>query len=259
MPLFFDNFKRTILKKDRVRNSLCFLRAIYFCKIKKSIKDYNEISEHTWKNTLPSNKRVVFNEKINLPKHPSAKRIFNVGKSLSGSKAKWLINAITSKHDYQKFKQIKILSIGPRSEGEIFLLYAYGFEMENISAIDLFSYSPLIELGDMHKLNFENESFDIVILGWCLAYSNNKKKVISEVRRVLKEKGSIIIGHTFLKKTDEEIIKERGYLVGSPYSKIKDKEDLQKLLSNEKFEEFYSKKINSSVNSRIVYGATKRY
>ena len=39
-----------------------------------------------------------------------------------------------------------ILVVGPRTEGELFLFYAYGFDLKNIEAIDLISYSPLISL-----------------------------------------------------------------------------------------------------------------
>ena len=88
------------------------------------------------------------------------------------------------------------MSIGPRAEGEIFNIFAHGFELNNITGLDLFSYSPYIKLGDMHNLKFNDEEFDIVLMGWCLAYSNNKEKALSEVRRVLVKNGSLIIGYS---------------------------------------------------------------
>ena len=139
----------------------------YFCKIKKQLKDYKSISNDTWKHTLDSNKRAVYNKNIDLPKHPRANRIFEIGKSLDGSKSTWLLEAVKKKYQESEFKSLKVLSIGPRSEGEIFKIFASGFELNNIVGLDLFSYSPLIKLGDMHNLEFNRGEFDIIFMGWC--------------------------------------------------------------------------------------------
>ena len=82
---------RKLLNIDKIRNIYCFFRVFYFCKIKKQLKDYKSISNDTWKHTLDSNKRAVYNKNIDLPKHPRANRIFEIGKSLDGSKSKWLL------------------------------------------------------------------------------------------------------------------------------------------------------------------------
>ena len=39
---------------------------------------------------------------------------------------------------------------------------------KNITALDLFSYTPKFDMGDMHKMPYNNNSFDIIISGWCL-------------------------------------------------------------------------------------------
>src|SRR5439155_23120353 len=59
-------------------------------------------------------------------------------------------------------KRSRILCIGPRNEAEILLLSLYGFPIDNIVSIDLFSYSDLIQVMDMHDLKFPADSFDIV-------------------------------------------------------------------------------------------------
>ena len=258
MKFFFDQVVRKILSVNKIRNFYCFCRVFYFCKILKRMKDFNDVSEDTWKHTLSSNKRVVYNKDIKLPKHPDAKRTFDIGMSLDGSKTRWLLQAVKAKHNKSDYKNLKILSIGPRSEGEIFFLYSNGFEFQNISAIDLFSYSPLIELCDMHNLKYDNSTFDIVLMGWCLAYSNNKKKVLLEVNRVLKKTSSVIIGHTMFVASEKEIISKRGYLVASPFNKIKDKNDLDLLMKESNFKEFYSNPIEYGSSKRIIYGATKQ-
>lgn len=87
----------------------------------------------------------------------------------------------------------KLLIIGPRFESDYFLARGYGFSKNNITLIDLFSYSKLIRLGDSHGLNFTDGTFDVVIASWVLVYSNNHPKMLSEIRRVLKTKTGIAI------------------------------------------------------------------
>jgi len=108
------------------------------------------------------------------------------------------------------------LTIGPRTEGEILNLFSHGFKKDNVKGLDLISYSPWIDVGDMHNIPFEDNSFDIVICGWVIAYSNNKLKAASEIIRVLKNNGIASIGVSYSPKTNEEIQKERGYLISSP-------------------------------------------
>ena len=86
----------------------------------------------------------------------------------------------------------KILVIGPRSENEIIFLKSLGFK--NIEAIDLISYTDFIKLGDMHKLPYQNNHFDIIVCGWTLSYSNYPQKVIKEFVRKIKTNGLIGIG-----------------------------------------------------------------
>jgi len=248
-------FFRKFLSNDKLRNYYCFFRAFILCKIFNKMKTVNNTSEHTWKNTLESNQRAVHNKNISLPKHPNAKRILDIGKSLSGAKARDLFKIINMKYNQKDFSRLKILSIGPRSEGEIYLVYSFGFEMKNIFAIDLFSYSSLVSLGDMHKLNFQDNYFDIIIMGWCLAYSNNKVVALNEAKRVLKQDGLIAIGHTFAKKSDKEMISERGYIVGSPNQKISNEKELDLLIYNSGLKKFNSILLNGE--NKIAYGATK--
>ena len=110
----------------------------------------------------------------------------------------------------------------------------------------------------MHNLDFNNDEFDIVLMGWCLAYSNNKKKALSEVKRVLTKNGLLVIGYTVSKTlTDQDQINARGYLVRSPYNKVNSMEDLDELVRSEGFNMYYSKLINKMPVEKLVYGATK--
>jgi len=79
---------------------------------------------------------------------------------------------------------------------EIYCLLSVGFDLRNISAIDLISSSPLIELGDMHALRFSDSEFDVVISAWVINYSHDPEKALAEYSRVLKKGGLLAIGST---------------------------------------------------------------
>jgi len=89
---------------------------------------------------------------------------------------------------------LKVLTIGPRTESEIFSLIAAGFDPEKITGLDLISYSDFVQLGDMHAMPFDDGSFDVVIMGWVLPYSSENQRVADEAVRVAKPGGIIAIG-----------------------------------------------------------------
>lgn len=102
-----------------------------------------------------------------------------------------------------------ILSIGPRSEGEILNLMGLGFH--NIRALDLISYSPWIQLGDMHAMPYPDDAFAAVIMGWVIAYSDNRPKAAREAVRVARNGGIIAVGVQYNRESAEEISKRVGY------------------------------------------------
>jgi hypothetical protein len=90
----------------------------------------------------------------------------------------------------------RILVIGPRNEAELLLLNLYRFPFEDIEAIDIFSYSPLIKLQDMHDIQFPDGTFDVVYSAWTLPYAHDLGKVVREVVRVLKPGGIVAAGYS---------------------------------------------------------------
>jgi len=108
---------------------------------------------------------------------------------------------------------LKTLSIGPRSEGELLLIAGYGFSWPNIRAVDLFSYSPRIDVADMHDLPYADNSFDIIFNGWCLAYSDDQETALKEMVRVLRPGGFIALGQGYDNR-DEEQRRDLGYVGG---------------------------------------------
>lgn len=86
----------------------------------------------------------------------------------------------------------KILIIGPRTEDDIYLAKALGFS--DVRGLDLFSYSPFVDVGDMHDLPYLEGEFDAVVLGWVLAYSSDAVRALEQSKRVLKKGGYLAIG-----------------------------------------------------------------
>lgn len=87
--------------------------------------------------------------------------------------------------------KLKVLVVGARSEVELFALLAAGFQIQNITMVDLISYSPFVEIGDMHNLRFADDSFDLVLLAHVLSYSATRKKAAHELCRVTKPGGIV--------------------------------------------------------------------
>ncbi|MBI2584805.1 MAG: class I SAM-dependent methyltransferase [Rhodospirillales bacterium] len=95
---------------------------------------------------------------------------------------------------FRNAHDLKVLSIGPRSETELFMLYAAEFHPDNVRGLDIVSYSELVDLGDMHHMPYPDNSFDVIILGWVLGYSHAPQKVANEVMRVAKPGAYVAIG-----------------------------------------------------------------
>jgi len=92
---------------------------------------------------------------------------------------------------------LKILVIGPREESEIFSLIGHGFSEKNLSGLDLISYSPFITLGDMHKIPFDDDSFDVVVSSFCLSYSDDAITACKEITRVVRDSGIVVMGEEY--------------------------------------------------------------
>lgn len=115
-----------------------------------------------------------------------------------------LINPLTALDDiYDNASSRKVLSIGPRTEMEILHLVGVGVLLENIKALDLISNSPWIDMGDMHAMPYQNQTFDITISGWVLGYSRDAQRAVDEMLRVTKSGGLVAIGCSYNPKADD--------------------------------------------------------
>jgi hypothetical protein len=124
----------------------------------------------------------------------------------------FLINIIRSLNVFlSRHAEMKVLTVGPRTEAEIFGLAAAGFVPRNIRGLDLISYSPFVDVGDMHNMPYEDNSFDVIILGWVLGYSQDIPKAAAEVARVGKLGAFVAIGHESNPFPREIFEQERGF------------------------------------------------
>ncbi len=112
-------------------------------------------------------------------------------------------------------QEIRVLIVGPRTENEILLYMSHGFMPGNVRGLDLISYSPWIDVGDMHAMPYADDSFDVVLFSWVLGYSSNQEKAVAEAVRVVRPGGLVGIGEEFEPKSaeahNEMLLKEKGY------------------------------------------------
>lgn len=103
-----------------------------------------------------------------------------------------LINVLRSVHGLI-LSQARVLIIGPRNEMELLLFRLYGFRFQNITAIDLFSYSPHIKVMDMHNLQFLDNNFDVIYSAYTLRYSDKLGLACREITRCVRDGGLVAI------------------------------------------------------------------
>lgn len=109
-------------------------------------------------------------------------------------------------------KKDSLVILGPRFETEIFLARAIGFRKDGITAIDTYTYGPLIQAGDMHEMPFATGSISAIICGWTLSYSIEPARACREMTRILAPGGYIALA--VQKVADDFVEKIPGVLSG---------------------------------------------
>ncbi len=227
----FQKITNDFYKLEILRTFIVLIRFFIFFKILKKQKSFvNEKEIQDQHITIERD-----NKKLNVGDHNLhySENLFKLKKTylkFNGSKTKTICDPLSS-IDYIDFQKAKVLSVGPRNEGELYYLRSMGFLWKNISAIDLISYSKKISLGDIHKTSFHDNSFDIIICGWVLPYSNNYKKILDEIYRISKHNTVLSLGYTYIPENIDII---RKY-----------KSSEHRLNSNKQIIDFFGKKIKS--------------
>ena len=198
---FFNDF----YKIELFRTLISILRFVYFYYIRKKINFYIDPDKKIDDHTLVKNSNSKFSENETGDQTVIAHNMhfvdnfFNLKKTykkFNGNKTAEIGYPIQSM-DFIDYENNKVLSVGPRNEGELFFIKSMGFRWHNIFALDLLSYSPKIQLGDIHKTNYKENTFNVIFCGWVLRYSDNFEKILKEMLRIAKNGAVISIGFTY--------------------------------------------------------------
>jgi SAM-dependent methyltransferase len=181
---------------DAIRKRVAHARFTYFVKMRHGLRTLETDTEGVTKNTISHNVKGMLDLTV-LRSHLLV-RPLSVIQSLNYNS--------------------RILSIGPRTEGELLNLIAHGFAPERVRGFDLISYSPWIDIGNMHHMPYPDDSWDAVIMGWVISYSNEQRRAAMEVVRVTRPGGIVAVGLEVRSKIPEEAVKRAGYSVGHPGS-----------------------------------------
>ena len=176
----FNHFRSIYLSlynSEYFRIFIGYIRWFYFVKISKKLKTFEGGDpKDNLENTISHN--MIVYDKFPLVDF-RVKRMTNLINSIGG------IETLKNESVF--------LIIGPRTESDILKIKGL-FYTNRIFAIDLISYSPWIDLQNMHELNFESNFFDCTICGWTISYSNNPILLIKNLIRVTKNAGFIAFG-----------------------------------------------------------------
>lgn len=88
-------------------------------------------------------------------------------------------------------KKSKILCVGCRDANEINIIRKAGFP--RVMGIDLYSDDSSILIMDMHKMEFEDNTFDVIVSSHSLEHSFDAEKVVKEIIRVAKRNALIML------------------------------------------------------------------
>jgi len=154
LPKIFKSLISDLYKIDILRTLIVILRFIYFYHIRKKMRYYidpqKKINNHIYINKKDGLKETVITHNMRF-----VDNFFHLSrtyKRFNGSKTMKISYPLKS-IDFLDLEKDKVLSVGPRNEGELFQIRSLGFPWKNIYGIDLLSYSDLITLGDIQIAN----------------------------------------------------------------------------------------------------------
>lgn len=135
------------------------------------------------------------------------------------------------------------------------------YSEEALKKLELFMDNPITKLFNMKEgLPFESESVKVVIADLSLHYFSwvETKKIVNEIKRVLKEKGFLLLRVNSIKDTNYgagkgTIIEKNYYNIDGHLKRFFDKKQLEKLFID--WEVKYSKEyeMNRYTNSKILW------
>ena len=103
----------------------------------------------------------------------------------------------------QNAHRMRVLIVGARTEAEALSFMSVGFLEQNITSVDLFSYTPTIHLANLVALPYRENQFDVVALGWVLEFVTDLESAISETLRVLAPDGLVAVGAMYHPESED--------------------------------------------------------
>ena len=181
-----------LLLVDAVRYAVAGVRFLYYATLLGRLKTADE-SEHVSKFTVSHNLRGL--------------------RDLAVTRSMYLIRPLSTVERLEP--ACDMLVVGPRTEGELLALLGHGFDRRHVTAIDLITYSPWVDAGDLHNLPYADSSFDAVMLGWVLAYTDTPARAADEVVRVARPGAVVAIGVEWNPLSDSDLEAQHGYVPGA--------------------------------------------
>ncbi len=114
----------------------------------------------------------------------------------------------------------RVLAIGCRFESDLLYLAGYGFHPGNIRGLDMVSYSPWIDCGNMHKMSYPDSSWDAVLIGWTFSYSTEPHEAAREIIRVTRHGGLIALSVTCYPMETLKKMEQEGNIIGPSTTRI---------------------------------------
>lgn len=164
------------------RYVLTIVRLVYFVYLHKKITHIEE-SERSIKGTSQRNK----------------KSLLSLRDCYSGQRSSFVLNQFSSLR-IGPLDSMNVLIVGPRNESELFNFYGAGFSPKNITAIDLFTYSPRVKMLDVYDLRMLDQKYDVIYLGFMIAYQKTPDDLISYLTKFLNSRGIIAVCGEFTEK-----------------------------------------------------------
>ena len=129
-------------------------------------------------------------------------------------------------------KDARVLSIGCRFETELLYLVGHGFRADRVRGLDMISYSPWVDVGNMHAMPYEDDSWDVAILGWVLPYSDDPAQAVAEVVRVVRDGGAVAIGLSYYPEDELRRLEREGTIVGGVETRVQTVDGLLELFGD---------------------------
>lgn len=177
---------RSLYLLPLVRRGVVTVRRLWFVRARKALRTLS--SADAFEATLPHNLKALAqcNDRMDLLVKPLA-----------------VIETLN--------ENSKILVVGPRNEHDLFTLAGHGFR--NVRGLDLISYSPRVDLGDMHAAPYADDTWDAIVAGWTLSYSGAPERFAREMIRIARPGAVIAIGVEYSTLSESEAVALSGYAI----------------------------------------------